>query len=512
MSDISNNKRIAKNTLFLYFRQILIMLVSLYTVRVVLNVLGAEDYGIYNVVAGIVTMFSFLSGAMATASQRFFSYEIGRNDFEKLKKSFSVTFIIYIIIVIIVFFLGETIGLWFINEKLLIPTTRMIAAKWLYQLSLVNFGVTLITTPYMSSIIAHENMEVYAFISIFEVIFKLLIIFFLMYSPFDKLIFYGVLLLIVNFIATAIYRFYCKIKYPETIFKPFWEKEIFESIFKFTGWTLFGALTTIFRTQAITVLLNQFFSPIIAASRAVSMQVANAMNVFSSNFNTSLYAPIIKEYAKNNKENMFNLIFNGCKITFYLMWIFSLPMYFRMDYLIKLWLKFPPENVVVFTKLAIIEVLISSVSLPLSTAARAPGKVGIYELTLGSLQLLIFFGSFIGFQYFNCKSEIVYFIAIYINIIMFFVRLLLVNKLIKLSIFSYFNIVIIPLSIIIFISTLFMFFFNKLLNDTFISFILLFINNIIISSILFWFIGLDREMKKILKNIFSTRLKGVMHK
>ena len=208
MSDISNNKRIAKNTLFLYFRQILIMLVSLYTVRVVLNVLGAEDYGIYNVVAGIVTMFSFLSGAMATASQRFFSYEIGRNDFEKLKKSFSVTFIIYIIIVIIVFFLGETIGLWFINEKLLIPTTRMIAAKWLYQLSLVNFGVTLITTPYMSSIIAHENMEVYAFISIFEVIFKLLIIFFLMYSPFDKLIFYCLLLLFVYFISTAIYCFY----------------------------------------------------------------------------------------------------------------------------------------------------------------------------------------------------------------------------------------------------------------------------------------------------------------
>ena len=293
----SSTKRIAKNTLMLYFRQILIMLVSLYTVRVVLNTLGAEDYGIYNVVAGVVTMFSFLSGAMATASQRYFSSEMGRGNAAGLQKVFSVTMTIYVLLALVIVVLAETVGLWFVNTRLVIPAQRMTAARWIYQFAILSFMVTLLTTPYMASIIAHENMSVYAYVSIAEAALKLGIVFVLRVLPYDKLIVYGVLLFAVSFINTALYRGYCKRKYEECVFHPVWDRDMFHEICGFTGWSLFGTFTSMARTQAVTILVNQFFTPAVVAARSVSTQVTNALNVFSSNFNTSLYAPIVKEYA-----------------------------------------------------------------------------------------------------------------------------------------------------------------------------------------------------------------------
>lgn len=428
---IVNTKRIAKNTLMLYFRQILIMLVSLYTVRVVLNVLGAEDYGIYNVVAGVVTMFSFLSGAMATASQRYFSFDLGKGDIESLKKTFSVTFTIYVILALLVVLLAETLGLWFVYNKLVIPAERFTAAKWIYQAAVISFLFTLITTPYMSAIIAHENMNVYAYVSIVEAALKLGIVFLLKILPFDKLILYGFLLLTVAVINTSTYRFYCRKKYEECRLRLLWDKKLFKEIFSFTGWTLFGQFTSVVRNQAVTVLFNQFFTPVVVAARSISMQITNAVNVFSSNFNTSLYPPIIKEYSAGNKNEMFNLLYTGCKMTFFLMWVFALPLIMHMDVVLSLWLKEVPEWTVLFTQLALIEVLINSLSQPIATAARAPGKMMAYELILGTMQLFIFIVSWILFRL-GYDAWVSFLIAIFINLVMMVVRLILVKGLVGL--------------------------------------------------------------------------------
>jgi O-antigen/teichoic acid export membrane protein len=509
LAEISANKRIAKNTLMLYFRQILIMGVSLYTVRVVLNTLGAVDYGIYNVVAGVVTMFSFLSGAMATASQRYFSFDLGKKDYEQLKKTFSVTLSIYLLLILIVVVLAETVGLWFVYNKLVIPSERLHAAKWIYQFSIFSFAVTLITTPYMASIIAHENMNVYAYVSIVEALLKLVIVFLLKKLPYDKLIVYGILLFIVGFINTAMYRLYCKKHYDECRFKPLWDKSLFKEIFNFTGWSLFGAFTTVARTQAITILVNQFFNPVIVAARAISMQVTSALNVFSSNFNTSLYAPIVKEYAADNKERMFSLIFNGCKMTFFLMWIFALPLCLRMEFVLTLWLKNLPDYVVLFTILSVIEVLISSISLPIATAARAPGKMKKYELTIGILQLSIFIVSFLWIKYFNGMAEVVFYTSIIIIFIIFLVRLFIVRGLLNFSLRKFIIQVFYPITLISIVSTLFSFYINTLLPENFISLCILILVTFMTSSLLMFFIGIDEKHRVvIISHIFKFNKKS----
>ena len=373
---MSDTRRIARNTLMLYFRQILIMAVSLYTVRVVLNVLGAEDYGIYGVVGGIVTFFSFLSATMASATQRFFSFSLGKNDVEKLKQSFCVNLAIYALIAVLATVLLETVGAWFVNNKLAVPKYRFYAAARLFQFSILSFLASIVTSPFMAIVIAHEDMQLYALISIEEVLLKLGVVYLLQIITADKLVLYGALLFAVQVLVSLSYLCICTRKYEECQFKKiYWNKTLFKETVDYTTWSLFGAFTSVGRNQAVTILLNQFFNPIVIAARTIAVTVSNQVNVFSSNFNTSLYPPIVKEYAAGRKEEMFSLIFNGSKMTFFLMWVFALPLWLHMDYVLTLWLKNPPENAILFTRLALFESLINASALPLMTAARAQGKM-----------------------------------------------------------------------------------------------------------------------------------------
>ncbi|MBP5722630.1 MAG: oligosaccharide flippase family protein [Bacteroidales bacterium] len=451
MPTSSNTSRIAKNTLLLYFRQILIMLVSLYTVRIVLNVLGAEDYGIYNVVAGVVTMFGFLSSAMSTATQRYFAFDLGKQDYEHLKTTFSVTVTIYFLLIIVVVIIAETVGLWFINNRLSVPMERLVAAKWIYQFALLSFVFTLLTTPYMSAIIAHENMNVYAYVSIVEAVLKLALVFVLQIIDYDKLILYGILMLAVAVINTSLYRIYCKRKYDECKLKFIWDRKLFREMLGFTGWTLFGAFTTVARNQAITVLFNQFFTPVIVAARSISLQITNAVGVFSTNFNKSLYPPIIKEYSAGNRDGMYSLLYNGCKMTFFLMWVFSLPIILNMKTILSIWLEEVPEWTVFFSQLALIEVLVNSLSMPITVAARAPGRMKTYELTLGILQLCIFFVSWILFQI-GYDAWVSFVAAIVVNVIMMVVRLVIVRGLVGLPLKQFTVKTILPISYMAFAS------------------------------------------------------------
>ncbi len=407
----------------LYFRQILVLPVSLFTVRIVFNALGNEDYGIYNVIGGIVSLFSFLGVTMASATQRFFSFALGQQDEERLKKIFSVNWLIYMVIALIAFLLLETAGLWFVNEHLHVPQERFEAARRLYHFSVASFMATIFTTPFMAMIIAHEDMQIYAYVSIIEVAMKLGVAFLLIRLPGDKLEVYGFLIFMVAIINTIIYASVCQFK------KFYCDKGMLREIFGFTGWTLYGQITAVARNQAVTILLNQIFNPVVVAARAIATSVSGYAGMLASNFNTSLYPPIIKAYAAKDEENMFRLIFNGSKMTFFLMWVVTLPVLLEMDTILQVWLKNPPHEAVLFTRLALIEVLINSLSLPIMTAARAPGKMKRYELTLGSIQCAVFFVSWPVLKMGGAAYS-VFIVAIGANVVMFAVRLMMMRKLI----------------------------------------------------------------------------------
>jgi len=509
MSLSDNNKRIAKNTLMLYIRQILILLVSLFTVRVVLNTLGIEDYGIYNVVGGIVSFFSFLSGTMASATQRFFSFALGQKEFDKLKNIFSVNLLIYGAIAVIALILLETVGLWFVNNQLNLPPERFEAARWIYHFSVFMFIATIFSTPFIAIIIAHENMQVYAYVSIVEVLMKLGVVFFLVYLPWDKLELYGILTFGVSVIITIIYIFICIRKYKECQFRIFyWDKKLLQEIIGFTGWTLFGQLTSVGRNQAVTILLNQTFNPVIVAARAIAINITGQINVFSNNFNTGLYPPIIKSYAVNNKKEMFSLIINGSKITFFLMWIFALPLFIEMDIILNIWLKNPPEYAVLFTRLALVEVLINSLSLPIMTAARAPGRIKMYELSLGCIQLGIFVTSWIVLKMGGAASS-VFVVAIVANLVMFIVRLVIVRSLIGLSLKYFLLQVALPVSLLILLSLVPSFLIHYLLPNGFLFACISIFLSVILSSTGMYFLGLDKSLRTKIRSIAKNRLNKV---
>ncbi|MBQ4406183.1 MAG: oligosaccharide flippase family protein [Bacteroidales bacterium] len=429
----SSTSRIAKNTLLLYFRQILIMLVSLYTVRVVLNVLGAEDYGIYNVVAGVVTMFGFLSGAMATASQRYFAFDLGKEDYEHLKTTFSVTFQIYILLAAIIVVLAETIGLWFVMNKLVIPPERMTAAIWIYQAAVFSFLLTLITTPYMASIIAHENMNIYAYVSIVEAVLKLAIVFVLQVLDYDKLILYAFLLTTVGIITTAIYRIYCKRNYSECKFQFVQDKALFKELASYSGWNLFGASIGVIKNQFINILLNLYFGVVVNAARAIASQVHHAVTSFSHNFNTALRPPIVKTYAAGDKDETMKLVFRGCKFTYFLMYVFALPLILEMDTVLNLWLETPPDYAVIFTSLALVDAVIDSISYPLMALAQATGKIRFYQSVVGGILMLNFPIAWIALKL-GAPAYSVMIVAIIITFAAAVVRLFIIKRLAQFSI------------------------------------------------------------------------------
>lgn len=501
------NKKIVKNTIALYIRQLLILFVSLYTVRVVLNVLGVDDYGVYNVVAGLVALCSFLPSALASATQRFFSFALGQADNKKLFQTFSVNLILYGLIAFVAFILLESAGAWFVKDYLNLPSTRVDVAYTIYQYAVFTFIAGIFSSPFIAIIIAHEDMHIYAYASIVEVLLKLAMTMFLIYLPWDKLELYGLLMLLVSLVNMSVYVSICFKKYPECqIRKIHWDGKLLREIYGFTGWSLFGQLTTVARNQAVTILLNQYFNPAVVAARVIANTVASQVNMFSNAFNTGLYPPIIKAYAANEKDEMYALIFNGSKLTFFLMWIFSLPMFIEMEAVLTLWLSTPPENAVLFTQLALVEALIVSISLPMISAARAPGNMKMYELTLGAIQVGIFVASWVllvnGFP-----ASSVFIAAIVANILMFAVRLFIVSGLVGLSIYKFLRAVVMPVMAVICISLAVSLSIKNSLPSGYLFSIVTMLFSVISSSIAMYYLGLNRAWREKVKNMIVSKLK-----
>tara|TARA_R110002167_G_scaffold57808_2_gene163468 strand:- start:4089 stop:5660 length:1572 start_codon:yes stop_codon:yes gene_type:complete len=500
------NKRIAKNTLMLYFRQLLILFVSLYTVRVVLDELGIEDYGVYGAIGGLVALSAFLPGSLAQATQRFFSFALGGGDVGQLRKTFSVNLVLYLVVAFIAYGLIQTLGMWFVNTQLVIPDGRFDAAKTLYHYAAFTFLISIITTPFMAIIMAHEDMKIYAYISILEAFMKLGVVFLLQYISLDKLELYGALLFFVGIINAVVYVGVCFVRYEECQFrKIYWDSGLLKEIIGFTGWTVFGQISTVARSHAVTVLLNQSFSPAVVAARALSVQIANQVNIFSANFNSSLYPPIIKSYAANDQENMFALIAIGSKITFFLLWVFALPMMLEMEIILSIWLTVVPADAVLFSRLALIEALIVSISMPLTAAARAPGKMKLYELTLGIIQIGIFFAAW-GVISAGAAAYSVFVVAIAANILMFSVRLYLVNILIGLSIKNFLKGTVFPVMCIAIISGVPVVVLEEITPEGFYWSVLVMLFCFILSTTAMYFIGLDKTWRIKIRGLICSRI------
>lgn len=384
-----NNKRIAKNTLLLYFRMLFMMAVSLFTSRVVLNTLGVEDYGIYNVVGGIVAMFGFINGSMSSATQRYITFALGKGDKNRLQTVFSTTLQIHTLIAGVIVLLGETVGLWFLYNKMQIPADRMDAAFWVLQCSIVDAIFMIISVPYNADIVAHEKMSAFAYISIFEVVLKLAIVYILLIFSFDKLVLYAFLLLAIQILIRFSYSYYCNKHFEETKYKHVWDKALFKEMTGFAGWSMFGNLAGVLFGQGLNMLLNVFFGPVVNAARGISVQVQNAIQQFVGNFQMALNPQITKTYAQGELQEMHKLMYRSARFSFYLLFFLSLPVLFETNIILTVWLKTVPDNTIVFLRIMICTSLIYTLANPLIIANQATGKVRKYQAICGTILLLI---------------------------------------------------------------------------------------------------------------------------
>lgn len=347
MSEVAtSNKRIAKNTMYLYIRMLVVMTVSIYTSRVILQTLGAEDYGIYGVVGGIVSIIGVLNGVLSSSTSRFLTFELGRNEPDMLKKTFSASLNLHIVVAVIVFILAETIGLWFFNKKLVIPDNRMTAAFWVYQFSIVTTMFTFTQVPYNATLIAHENLSIYAYVGLFDAFSKLAIAYLITISPIDKLIMYAFLLMTSTIIIQVFYRFYTSKKYSECTFRIIKDIVLYKRQLSYSGWELFGGLAGASQGQGINILLNLFFGPTVNAARTIAYQIQNAVNLFINNFLTAVRPQVIKSYAQGHPEEMYRLTFQSARYSFYLMLALVLPLCYELHFILDLWLgkTYPPET------------------------------------------------------------------------------------------------------------------------------------------------------------------------
>lgn len=440
----TNNKRIAKNTLLLYVRMLLMMIVSLYTSRVILQVLGIEDFGVYNVVGGIVSMFAFINGGMIAATQRYITFEIGSGNKEKLKQVFGTSLQIHAIISILIIILGETVGLWFLLEKMLIPDDRMTAAIWVYQCSIIACVVNIMSIPYNADIVAHEKMSVFAYISIIDVVLKLLIVYLLILSPFDKLAVYAVLLLIVQLLIRAVYTRYCRKHFEESFYVHSFNVVLLKEMSGFAGWSFWGSLAGVLYTQGLNMMLNVFFGPVVNAARGIAVQVQSAVQQFVTNFQMALNPQITKNYAVGNLEQMHSLMFRSARFSFILLFFITLPVLLETDFLLTIWLKTVPADTIIFVHIMICISLIYTTANPCIVANQATGKVKVYQAVVGGILLTILPISYIALKL-GAPANSVFIVHFCIESVAQFSRMYMLRKLINLPVRQYLINIYIPI-------------------------------------------------------------------
>lgn len=448
-----NSKQIAKNTFFLYVRMLLLLGVSLYTSRIILKVLGIDDYGIYNLIAGFVTFLAFISNALVSAMQRYFNVALGKNDVQNYKDVFSMSINILVGFSFLILLVGETLGLWFVTRHLNIPLERYGAAMWVYQISLLTFIANTLRTPFHASIIAHEKMSFYAYVSLLEVFLRLGMVFLLTVISGDHLIMYALLYLLVIVLVNAIYMIYCRNRFHECRYEFKKDKVLLKDLMSFSGWTLMGQASVVIKNQGEAILINRFFTVAANAAMGVASQVANALEMFVSNFQTAFNPQLIQSYASKDYESHKNLLFRASKFSYFLLLIMLIPIVANIDFILNLWLEEVPKYTNYFVTFILISYLFNALSTPFFTSLNAAGKIRKYQITLSAIFLcglgLIFFILKGG-----AKPYMISVIAILIQFALLIARIYYAHKCVLFSYICFFKDVILKVSIVTFLSLL----------------------------------------------------------
>ena len=494
-----NNKRIAKNTLLLYVRTLFIMLVTLYTSRVVLNTLGVSDYGIYNVVGGVVAMFGFINASMSSATQRYITFALGKGDIADLRKIFSTALQIHVLIAALIVVLGETVGLWFMYTKMQIPADRMNAAFWVLQCSIVSSVVMIISVPYNADIIAHERMSAFAYISIIEAVLRLAIVYLLLAFSYDKLILYAFLTLAVQLLIRFCYSSYCNKHFPESKYRHVWDKSLFKEMTGFAGWGMFSSLSGILSGQGLNMLLNVFFGPVVNAARAVAVQVQNAILQFIGNFQMAINPQITKTYANGEMEDMHKLMFRSARFTFYLLFVVSLPVLFETNFILTVWLKTVPENTVIFLRIMICVSLLYPLSNPLIIANQATGQVRNFQFVSGLILLFILPVSYICLS-FGRPAYSVFVVHFIMEFTTLFYRLRLLRSSINIRFIDYFKNVFFRVVLVVAISIIIPIAIYNYMGNTIIRFFLICIICILSVGLSAYTVGLSHNERLFIKS------------
>lgn len=440
-----NNRRIAKNTLLLYLRMGLIMLVSLWASRIVLHTLGDTDFGLYNVVAGIVVTFSFLSGVMNSSCNRYYAIALGKNDTTALHAVFKVNLSLFVALTLLIVLLAESAGLWLLEAKMLIPADRMAACRAVYQLSIISFAASTLAIPYRSVITAKEKMKVYAYCSVVEALLRLLVVFFLEKAPCDKLVFYAFLYMLVSVGSNAFYVFYCRHFYPECRFgKGPVDRELAKEVLHFNGWGIIGSLASIGKNQGLNILLNLFYGPAVNAARGVANQVYVNVYQFVQNYALAFNPQIVKSYSAGQHSDCRKLIYQSSKMAFFLLYIICLPLILEMDCVLDLWLVDVPAHSAAFARIMLTVSLIDSMYHSLYFLVQATGKVKWYNIAVGGCQLMIVLVSYIILKTSSTRPETVMLVLLIFSILAQIIRILMAKRLCGLPLGEYCRKVLLP--------------------------------------------------------------------
>ena len=504
--DNNQNKRIAKNTIFMYIRMAITMCIGLYTSRAVLQALGVEDFGLYNVIGGIVSMFIILNNAMVNTTSRFITVYLAKDDELQTCRIFNMASWVHIVIAILVVLFAETIGLWYLENKFVVPEGRMFAAHWLYQLAILSAVFSILYVPYNAAIVAHEKMGVFAFIQIADSLLKLIIVLLLAYSPIDKLIFYATLLTILSIVDLCVYFIYCKRHFAETKIMFYWNNSLFKEMMGFAGWAVVGNFSSFFYTQGINLLLNAFCGPAVNAARGIAVQVENVVKQFANNVQVAINPQILKSYSIGDMDRMYTLVMASSRYCFYLLFFLSLPIFIETDFLLNLWLKEAPEHTTNFVQLILGIVLLDAFINPMYTANLACGKLKIYHLTLSILMYFFMFVTYFAIK-FTMIPESVFVSLLVATVIGVIMRFFILEKQIGLKVFVYISSVVFPVTKVVLLSIILPILVHSMIFNEFVRFFATSTTAFLSVMTVVYLFGITPDEKTFVVNFLSKKLK-----
>lgn len=504
------NKRVVKNTIFLYIRTFVSMIISLYTSRKILEALGVSDFGIYNVVGGVITMLTFLNGSMSVATQRFLTVELGRRDKGNYNRIFNMAVLIHLCLAALILIAAETVGLWFVNTYLNIPAGRMSAANWVYQASVLSTILSILQTPYHASIVSHEHMHIYAYVGLGESFGKLFLVFLLIVYPYDRLIFWGFIMFFFQFLIAIIYRVYCIRQFPECKLCFKWDSSIFNSMLKFTGWNMFGTVACILKDQGVNVLMNIFGGPVANAARGVSYQISGAVQGLTGGFQSAVNPQLTKRYAANDSEATCRLLCESSKISYFLLFIIALPVMMEADFILKLWLVEVPPMTALFARIILIESLFGSLGGPMITSLMATGNIKWYQIVVGSSLLFIVPVAYL-FLKLGCPIEAALIVSALFILLGDILRIIFCKRQIGLSLRLYVLKVVLPIIMVTILSLILPLLIHYNMSEGWSRLIISTIVSCTIIAILVYTIGLTTTERNFIIAGIVSRVKKTFH-